>query len=159
MTLGKKGKTVVVILAVICAFILIKYILVSDEARIRKVIYKGKAAIEQEDFEGALRHVSREYHDAYGLNKLAIGALLKRIFAEFDDIAIHVKGMDVEIREQGLGQATFLTWVTVQGEEGIGYIVGNAETPSHVVFTLVKERGKWRVVKAEGVEPGEEFLL
>jgi hypothetical protein len=159
MTLGKKGKTIVVILAAICCFILIKYLLVSDEARIRKVIYKGKAAIEQEDFEGALRHVSRDYHDDYGLNKLAIGALLKRIFTEFDDITIHVKGMDVEIRERGLGQATFLTWVTVKGEEGVGYIVGNAENPSRVVFTLAKEGRHWRVVKVEGVEPGEEFLL
>ena len=159
MTIGTKGKTVLIIMAAVAAFILIKYLLVSDEARIKKVIYKGKAAIEQEDFEGALRHVSRDYHDDYGLNKMAIATLLKRIFAEFDDIAIHVKGMDVEISEQGLGQATFLTWVTVQGEEGIGYIVGNAENPSRVVFTLSKERGKWRVVKSEGVEPGEGLWL
>jgi hypothetical protein len=159
MTLGKKGKTVVVILAAICCFVLIKYLLISDEARIRKVIYKGKVAIEQEDFEGALRHVSRDYHDDYGLNKMAIAAILKRVYAEFDNIGIHMKQMDIEIIESGLGRATFLTWVTVQGREGVGYIVGNAETPSRVVFTLAKERGKWRVVKVEGIEPGEEFLL
>jgi len=146
-------------MAVVAAFILIKYILVSDEARIRRVIYKGKAAIEQEDFEGALRHVSREYQDDYGLNKMAIAAILKRVYAEFDTITIHVEQMDIEIIEGGLGRASFLTWVTAQTGEGVGYIVGNAEIPSRVVFTLIKERRHWRVVKAEGVVPGEEFLL
>jgi hypothetical protein len=159
MTIGRRGKTVFIVLAAVACFFLIKYIIISDETRIRRVIYKGKAAIEQEDFEGALKYVSRDYQDDYGLNKLAIGALLKRVFKEFDAIAIHVKGMEVEISEGGLGQATLFTWVTAQGDEGVGYIVGSAEEPSCVTFTLAKERGRWRIVKAEGVEPAEEFLL
>jgi hypothetical protein len=159
MTIGKKGKTVFIVLAALACFLLIKYILISDEARIRRVIYKGRAAIEQEDFEGALRHVSRDYRDDYGLNKVAIAAILKRLFKEFDTIAIHVKGMEVEITEEGLGEATLLTWVTAKGGEGVGYIVGSAEEPSCVVFTLAKERGRWRVVRTEGVEPAEEYLL
>jgi hypothetical protein len=158
MTLGGKGKTVLIIMAAVAAFILIKYLLVSDEARIKKVIYKGKAAIEQEDFEGALKLVSRDYQDDYGLNKMAIAAILKRVYAEFDDIAIYVEWMEVEILESGLGQAAILTWVTAQGREGVGYIVGNAENPSRVVFTLAKEGRHWRVVKVEGVEPEGEWL-
>jgi hypothetical protein len=158
MTLGRRGRTVLILLAAVACFVLIKYILISDEARIRRVIYKGKAAIEQEDFEGALKHVSRDYRDDYGLNKVAIAAILKRLFKEFDNIAIHVKGMDVEIAEGGLGKATLFTWVTAQLGEEVGYIVGDAETPSRVIFTLAKERGRWRVVRTEGVEPEEEWL-
>jgi hypothetical protein len=158
MTIGRRGKTVFIVLAAVACFVLIKYIIVSDEARIRRVIYKGKAAIEQEDFEGALRHVSRDYRDDYGLNKVAIGALLKRVFMEFDSIAIHVKGMEVEIAEGGLGKATLFTWVTAHGAEGVGYIVGSAEEPSRVIFTLAKERGRWRVVRTEGVELEGEWL-
>jgi hypothetical protein len=159
MTIGKRGKTVFIVLAAVACFFLIKYLIVSDEARITGVIYKGKAAIEREDFEGALKYVSRDYQDDYGLNKVAIAAILQRVFMEFDNITIHVKGMDVEISEGGLGQATFFTWVTAQAGEGVGYIVGSAEEPSCVVFTLAKEKGRWRVVKVEGVEPAEEFLL
>jgi ketosteroid isomerase-like protein len=159
MTIGRRGKTVLIIMAAVACFVLIKYIIVSDEARIRRVIYKGKAAIEQEDFEGALTHVSRDYRDDYGLNKVAIAGILKRLFKEFDTIAIHVKGMEVEISEGGLGQATLFTWVTAQMGDGVGYIVGSAEEPSRVVFTLAKERGRWRVVRTEGVDPEEEFLL
>jgi hypothetical protein len=158
ITIGKKGKTVLVIIAVVAAFILIKYLLVSDEARIKKVIYKGKAAIEQEDFERALTLVSRDYQDEYGLNKMAIAALLKRLYAQFDDIKIYVEWMEVEILEKGVGQAAILTWVTAQWGEDVGYIVGNAEIPRRVVFTLAKEGKNWRVVKTEGVEPEEEFL-
>ena len=159
MTLGKTGKTVLIIMAAVLAFILIKYLIVSDEERIKKVIYKGKAAIEQEDFEGALKHVSRDYQDDYGLNKMAIAALLKRLYAQFDDISIHVEWTEVEILERGLGQAAILTWVTVKWEGETGYIVGSAETPNGVVFTLAKEGKQWRVVKTEGVEPVEGLWL
>ena len=159
MTLGKTGKTVLIIIAAVVAFILIKNLIVSDEERIKKVIYKGKAAIEQEDFEGALKHVSRDYQDDYGLNKMAIAALLKRLYAQFDDISIHVEWTEVEILERGLGQAAILTWVTVKWEGETGYIVGSAETPNRVVFTLAKEGKQWRVVKTEGVEPVEGLWL
>jgi hypothetical protein len=159
MTLGRRGKTVLIIMAAAACFLLIKYIIISDETRIRRVIYKGKAAIEQEDFEGALRHVSREYQDDYGLNKVAIAAILQRLFKEFDTIAIHVKVMEVEIAEGGLGKATLSTWVTAHMGDEVGYIVGSAEEPSRVIFTLAKERGRWRVVGTEGVEPAQEFLL
>jgi hypothetical protein len=159
MIIGRRGKTFFIILAAVACFILIKYLIVSDEARIRRVIYKGKAAIEREDFEGALKYVSRNYRDDYGLNKVAIAAILKRVFMEFDAIAIHVKGMEVEIIEEGLGQVTLFTWVTAEGGEGVGYIVGSKEEPSRVIFTLAKERGRWRIVRAEGVEPEEELLL
>ena len=159
MTIGRTGKTVLVIIAAVACFILIKYLFVSDEARIKKVIYKGKAAIEQEDFEGALTHVSRDYQDDYGLNKMAIAALLKRLYAQFDNITIHVESMDVEIQENGLGQASLLTWVTATLGGETGYIVGNVENPSRVVFILAKEGNQWRVVKSEGVEPVEGLWL
>jgi ketosteroid isomerase-like protein len=159
MTIGRTGKTVLVIIAAVACFILIKYLFVSDEARIKKVIYKGKAAIEQEDFEGALTHVSRDYQDDYGLNKMAIAALLKRLYAQFDNITIHVESLEVEIQESGLGQASLLTWVTAKLGGETGYIVGNAENPSRVVFILAKEGNQWRVVKSEGVEPVEGLWL
>jgi len=159
MTIGKTQKTVLIIIVAVAAFILIKYLLVSDEARITKVIYKGKAAIEKEDFEGALTNVSRDYQDDYGLNKMAIAALLKRLYAQFDDITIHVESIDVKIMESGLGQAALLTWVTAKLGGETGYIVGNAENPSRVIFILAKEGKQWRVVKTEGVEPVEGLWL
>jgi ketosteroid isomerase-like protein len=159
MTLGKKGKTVLIIMAAVACFILIKYLIVSDEARIKRVIYQGKTAIEKEDFEGALKHVSRDYQDDYGLNKMATAAILKRLYAQFDEITIHVEEIAIEIREAGLGQAALRTWVTARWGEGIGYIVGSAENPSRVVFTLAKEGRQWRIIKTEGVEPEEELWL
>lgn len=155
MTLGTKGKTVLIIMAAVAVFILIQYLIVSDEERIKKVIHKGKAAVEQEDFEGALKHVSRDYQDDYGMNKMAVAAFLKRLYAQFDDIRIYVEWMEVEILEPCLGQAAILTWVTVKWGGETGYIVGDAKNPSRVVFTLAKEGKQWRIIKVEGVEPVE----
>lgn len=155
----KRAETVLIALAAITCFFLVRHFLVSDEARIKGVIYQGKAAIEREDFEGALKHVSRDYRDEYGLNKMAIAAVLKRLYAEFDNIAIEVAEMEVTIPEKGQGRAAFNTWVTFRSEEGIGYLVGSFEEPGRVVFTLAKEGGKWRVIKVEGVVPPEGVYL
>jgi len=159
----KKAQTILIALVAITCFFLVRHLLVSDEDRIKGVIYQGKAAIEREDFEGALKHVSRDYRDEYGLNKMAIAAILKRLYAEFDNIAIEVEEMEVTITEKETetkhGRAAFDTWVTFRTEEGIGYLVGSFEEPGQVVFTLAKEGGRWRVVKVEGVVPPEGTYL
>jgi len=154
----KKAQTILIFLAAITCFFLMRHFLVSEEDRIKAVIYHGRAAIEREDFEGALKHVSRDYQDAYGLNKMAIAAVLKRLYAEFDNIAIQVEEMEVTIPEKGQGLAAFNTWVTFRSEEGIGYLVGSFEEPCRVVFTLAKEGGKWRVIKVEGITPEGVYL-
>ena len=159
----QRTQTIIIALAAIACFLLIRHLLVSDEDRIKGMIYQGKAAIEREDFEGALKHVSRDYKDAYGLNKMAIAAILKRLFAEFDDIAIQVEDLEVTITERETGKkqgrVSFNTWVTFRTEEGIGYLVGSFEEPCQVRFTVAKEGRHWRVIEVEGVEPpGESWL-
>ena len=153
-----KAQTIFIFLAAITFFFLMRHFLVSDEDRIKGVIYHGRAAIEREDFEGALKYVSRDYRDEYGLNKMAIAAILKRLYAEFDDIAIQVEAMEVTILENDQGRAAFNTWVTFRTEDGIGYLVGSFEEPCQVVFTLAKEGGKWRVIKVEGITPEGVYL-
>lgn len=158
----KKAETILIALAAIICFFLVRHFLVSDEDRIKGVIYQGKAAIEREDFEEALKHVSRDYRDEYGLNKMAIAAILKRVYAEFDDIAIEVADLEVTITEKETetkqGRAAFNTWVTFRTEKGIGYLVGSFEQPCQVVFTLAKEGGTWRVIKVEGITPEGMYL-
>ena len=153
----KKAETILIALVAITCFFLVRHFLVSDEDRIKGVIYQGKAAIEREDFEEAIKHVSRDYQDEYGLNKMAIAAILKRLYAEFDDIAIQVEDLEVTITEKETGtkqgRASFNTWVTFRTEEGIGYLVGSFEEPCQVVFTLAKEGGTWRVIEVEGITP------
>src|SRR4030042_296508 len=151
----KKAVISCVILAAIGCFFLVRHLLVTDEARIRRVIYQGKAAIEKKDIEGVLEQVSREYQDDYGLNKVAIMMLFQRLFKEFDAIDIHIAELRIEIDEKKQGHAFLLTWATARTEDKTGYIVGSAEKPCRGVFTLAKEGGKWRVIKAAGVNPEE----
>jgi len=154
----KKAMNVVILLAAVGCFFLLKHILVTDEARIKRVIYDGKAAIEKKDIEGVIEQVSRSYQDDYGLNKVAIMALFQRVFHQFDDINIRIEEMQITISENKQGRATILTWATARTQDKTGYIVGSSEKPCHVIFTLIKERGKWRVIKTEGVAPEEIFL-
>jgi hypothetical protein len=155
---SKKARNVVILLAAVACFFLLKHVLVTDEARIKRVIYDGKAAIEKKDIEGVMEQVSRSYQDDYGLNKLAIFALFKRVFNEFDDIDIRIEEIEITIMENKQGRARILTWATARTQDKTGYIVGSSDKPCHVTFTLIKERGKWRVIKTEGIVPEEIFL-
>jgi hypothetical protein len=102
--------------------------------------------------------VSRTYQDDYGLNKVAIYALFQRVFHQFDEINIRIEEMQITIGENKQGRATILTWATARAQDKTGYLVGSSERPCRVTFTLIKERGKWRVIKAEGIAPEEIFL-
>ncbi len=154
----KKAMNVVILLAAVGCFFLLKHILVTDEARIKRVIYDGKAAIEKKDIEGVMEQVSRSYQDDYGLNKVAIYALFQRIFHQFDEIDIRIEEIEITINENKQGRATILTWATARTGDKTGYIAGSSEQPWKVTFTLAKEGGKWRVIKTEGIVPEEIFL-
>jgi len=140
------------------AFLAYKILSPSDEERIRRTLYAGKEAIEREDLEGVMKHVSFRYRDGNGFTYLRVKAILARIFENFDDIKIYIRKMEVEVPSKGLGKAVLLTWGTAKGSDGVGYIVGSVQEPSKVVIFLEKGRGGWKVIRAEGVEPGEVFL-
>jgi len=154
----KRATNVVILLAAVGCFFLLKHILVSDEDRIKRVIYQGKEAIEKKDIEGVMEQVSRSYRDDYGLNKVAIMALFQRVFHQFDAINIRIEEMQITISENKQGRATILTWATAREQDKTGYIVGSAERPCQIIFTLAKEGGRWRVIKTEGIAPEEIFL-
>ena len=154
---SKTARNCLILLAAVGCFFLLKHILITDEARIKRVIYDGKAAIEKKDIEGVMEQVSRSYQDDYGLNKVAIFALFQRVFHEFDDINIRIEEIEITIGENKQGRAQILTWATARTQDKTGYIVGSSEKPCRVAFTLIKERGKWRVTKTEGIVPEEIF--
>jgi ketosteroid isomerase-like protein len=153
----KTARNIVILLAGVGCFLLFKHILITDEARIKRVIYDGKAAIEKKDIEGVMEQVSRAYQDDYGLNKVAIYALFQRVFHQFDAIDIRIEEIEITIGENKQGRAQILTWATARTQDKTGYIVGSSEKPCQVTFTLQKERGKWRVTKTEGIAPEEIF--
>ena len=159
MKVSKKIVSIVCALAIaIGAYLLIRHLLMTDEARIKRVIYQGKAAVEKKDIEGVLEVVSREYQDDYGINKVAIMMLFQRAFREFDAIDIVITELRVEIDEKQQGNAFVATWATVRAQDKARYLVGNPDKPTQLTLTLAKEGGKWRVIKAVGVNP-EEFAL
>jgi hypothetical protein len=144
--------------AAVGAYFLISHLLMTDEARIKRAIYQGKAAIEHKDIEGVLEQVSREYQDDLGLNKVAIMMLCQRAFKEFDAIDITVAELRIEIDEQRRGHAFLEAWATVRAQDQSRYLVGSPDKPCRVTFTLAKEGGTWRVIKAAGVNPEEISL-
>lgn len=121
------------ILAAICVFVVFKYFLISDEEKIKKVLYQGKEAIEKEDLEGVMSHVSRYYRDEYGFNYLGVRSLFHWVFEQFDDIAIHVEGIEVDVVEKKKGVATLRTWATARGPDKAGYMVGASQQPRQVL--------------------------
>jgi len=157
---GRNKLILLVVVAAAACFVLFKYVLVSEEERIKRTLYAGKEAIEEESLGELMPHVSRYYRDEYGFNYLAVRRLFTWLFQEFDDIAIHVTKMDIEITEKGKASAHLLTWATATGtgREETGYIVGSSKQPCKVTIALEKSGGNWKVIETRGVEPGEMLM-
>ena len=146
------------VLAAVLAFLVLRNLFVSEEDRIKRVLKEGKEAIEKEDLEGVMDHISLFYRDDYGFTYLRIKVLLQRLFEEFDDIKIYVERMEVEVGENGKATARLLTWATARGKGGTGYIACSGQEPCRVRIDLEKGKTGWKVTRTSGVEPGEVLL-
>lgn len=153
----KRAKEILTVIAAILCFLIIRELMVTDEQRIKRVIYDGKAAIEQEDLEGVMEQVSRSYKDDYGLTKVSIIPLFQRLFQQFDDIQIRIEEIQITVEEGSTGRVSLQAWGTVSLGDERGYLIGTPEAPCYVVFTLAKEGRKWRVIKTEGIIPEEVY--
>ena len=123
----------------------------TDEHRIRKLFKEGVEAAESGDLEGVMAKVSFNYRDDYGVTYLYLKEILKREFQRLSDISVEYDGLKILVREDEATAELDMRVIATAGNE-TGYIIGDARAPLHIRFTLEKERGKWQIIKTEGLE-------
>lgn len=148
-------KSTVIILLIFASLVALYFLWPSDENRIRKLFGEGAKALESRNLDGVMEKISFNYRDDYGLTYLSLKGILKEEFGRFSDVKVEYSGLRVQIFK-GANSKTASVWMDVRviatGRNETGYIVGDVRDPAHLRFTLMKERTKWLIVKAEGWE-------
>ena len=147
-----RGLIIALALAGLIYFVFVRPLLISDEARIRKGVKEGVEAIEAEDLQKCLRHVSIHYKDEYGLTYLSVTGLLIRIFQEFDAFEIKLENLRITLLDKGTASATFNLKVTVSYRGQRAYLLGSGDLSNRIKMSYAKEGGRWKVIQVQGVE-------
>jgi hypothetical protein len=153
MMRGKGFVTVLMLaLAVLIYLVVVRPLLISDEARIRKGIEEGIQDIEAKDLAKCLRHVSLHYKDEYGLTYVGVRELLGRIFQEFDAFEVglgDLRFLSLE-KEQASLSLDLTVKVRYRGEKA--YLLGSGEDANRVNMRFIKEGRRWKVIQVEGIQ-------
>lgn len=147
------------LLTVVVVSLAVYLLFPSDEVRILRVIADGEKAIESEDREGTLSHISLQYRDDMDLTYPLVKRILTDSFTRFENFEVTLHTTPAITVQDGAARAVFDITVraTLRPAQGRllqgsrGYLVGSAEEPSHLTLTFAKERFAWRVIKTEGV--------
>lgn len=140
------------ILLVLSVF-LIKFVFVSEEKRVLKVIEDGEKALEAKDLDGCMKRLSYNYSDEYGLNYLQVKGFLEQFFQEFQEIEIQKEDLKIDVdKKKKEAQASINVRVIVNLQGQKGYLIGSSERPENIKMNFEKARTKWLVNKVEWPE-------
>jgi len=124
--------------------------LFSEEARVKRTLAEGVKAFEAEDLDGCLRLISGEYQDAQGWDKAKIREGLVRLFGQFSEFKAEVGDLKVNV-ETSKATVNCRIRVRARGEGTLVFLVGNLTEKEEVVLFWVKQEGKWRLVRVDGI--------
>ncbi len=144
-------KTITFLFLLILSPIIIYFLWPTDENRIKKLVKEGAVAIEKEDIEIAMSKVSFNYHDEHGLNYILLKRILEDQFRKMSDIRIEYENLKITVNKNTASAEFDLRVIATIGNQ-TGYIIGDIKTPTHLKFSLEKERTKWLVTKTEGLD-------
>lgn len=124
--------------------------LFSEEARVKRTLADGVKAFEAENLDGCLRLISGEYQDAQGWDKAKIREGLVRLFGQFSEFKAEVGDLKVNI-EASKATVNCRLRVRARGEGTLVFLVGNLTEKEQAVLFWVKQEGKWRLTRVEGL--------
>ena len=146
-----KKKKMVVLFSILIAVLAAYLLWPSDERRIRKLIKEGAKAVESGDLDGVMAKISFNYRDDYGMTYLSLKETLKREFQRLSDIGVEYEDLKIRVSDNTALAELNVRVIATSGDE-TGYLIGDIRSPSPLRLTLDKERTKWLIVKAKGVE-------
>jgi hypothetical protein len=124
--------------------------LFSEEAKVKRAVAEGVKAFEAENLDGCLKMVSEKYQDAQGRDKTKIREGLVRLFGQFSEFKAEVGDLKVNV-ESSKATVNCRLRVRARGEGTLVFLVGNLTEKEQAVLFWVKQEGKWRLTRVEGL--------
>lgn len=144
-------RSIIFIALLIIAPIVAYFLWPSDEARIKKLIREGAAAIEAEKTDEVMKKIALHYQDDHGLSYLLLKQGMERLFKQMDKIQIEHEIRGIEVEGQKATADVEVRVIATSGTD-TGYIVGDAGKAQTLRFHLEKERATWLVVRTDGMK-------
>ncbi|MCE5194856.1 MAG: hypothetical protein LLF28_05275 [Nitrospiraceae bacterium] len=144
-------KSIILLFLLILSPVIIYLLWPSDEARIKKLIKEGSAAVEKKDLDVVMSKISFNYQDEYGVSYLILKKVLENQFKAMNDIKIEYENLKISVKEEKASAELDIRVIATIGND-TGYIIGDIKAPMHLKFSLEKERAKWLVIKTEGLK-------
>lgn len=144
-------RTIISLLVLMLSPVIIYLLWPSDEARVRKLIKQGAAAIEKEDLDRVMSLVSFNYRDDYGLTYILIRKVFEEQFRAMSDIKIEYENLKVQAAGEKATADLDLRVIATIGNN-TGYIFGDLRQAAHLKLSLEKEHARWHATKAEGLD-------
>lgn len=122
------------------------FILVTDPDRIKRLIYQGKNAFEQESVERVMAILSPDFTDSLGNDCQFIRQEIDQFFDSFDSIEISLKIASVRVLKSELGKTSLCSlrvrvFACFEGEKGLIY---GGVSPADVLIRLIKNDKGWK---------------
>lgn len=147
MTLKRLVIASVVLLPMVICWLLLKFVFISPQERIKKVIHLLAEAVEDEDAEEALSYVSRDYWDETGLDYPQIEELAQQTFGKFDHLRVFLSDLKVEA-DQDTGRAHLKVAVLARLQGDPVFLIGSFNKPVQATVVFRKEEEVWKIVEA-----------
>jgi hypothetical protein len=143
-------KTFICLVLLILSPLVIYFLWPSDEHRLKKLFREGAQAIEQEDIDDVMSKFSFHYRDEQGLSYLLVKEMMERVFTRMSGMKI-----EYEIKKMSIQDASAFADLDFRVIEGYrqdrSYAAGDATEPARMKIFLEKERGRWLIIKTEGL--------
>jgi uncharacterized protein (DUF1810 family) len=117
----------------------------SDEEQIEMVVSQVEAGVEAKSPRRIMAHVSRQYSDSEGLNYSKVEMLSRRLLREIQRVEVNILDYEEPIIQGDFADLRLTAQVTVFSSN-----TPAAEVQGDMEVVLFKERGRWKVINAEG---------
>ncbi len=141
----------IILLHAVGFYVLYTYVLISDETRIRRVIEKGRKAIEEESLLTAATLIADNYRDEYGQDRGTVLGGLRSLFQSTENLQIDIHSTEITVDNE---DAEAVVTFSLSGEHG-GHsfrdIAPDRKTGGSVYFA--KGDGGWKVAGTSRFRP------
>jgi hypothetical protein len=126
----------------------------SEEDRIKAMVYETADRAKEKDIKGILEHVSKDYRDPQGDDRNALKGILFIYFQGYEKVGVFVR--DIQVTVDGDEAEAQVKVILTGGEDPdtMGGVVPKSGGGYLIDLKLVKEDGDWMVVRASWTDIG-----
>jgi hypothetical protein len=127
----------------------------TDEAKILRVIDKGRQAIEDKSLRRAMAVLAPDYHDNLGFTAQSVRPILQRLFFGVEGLRIEVLSQSLPVMAPSGEPRTATVTLAVAVSGGVQgqpvYLMGMPSAPAVVTITLRQDGRRWLISGVTGL--------